>query len=164
MGQVGRYRPDGTLDVLAWLKNSCSPLLSFLTARQKVRRFLIHRSSCHLMFSPQNWLNMPPDTPLGLLIQWLALTGLVCHATALAWACLRCCRRRQTCPFDPCTRVNAGRVWAWEAMHPGCLLRDYSECPRQRQSSQGGADQAAPARGLTTLVNRRNPSRRTSQG
>ena len=26
------------------------------------------------------------------------------------------------------------------------------------------ADQAAPARGLTTLVNRRNPSRRTSQG
>ena len=110
-------------------------------------------------------LSMSTDaTPLGSLIQWLALTGLLGHIWALVWACKRCCRMRSTCPFTPSTRVEAGKTWAWEQMHPSLPSADWSDQPRQRQWEGSRAE----AKGLTRLIkakakgsSRRPPSERS---
>ena len=94
-------------------------------------------------------------TFLGSVVRWMALTGLVCHLAALVWACRACCWRRKACPFSPSTRIEAGRVWAWEQLHPGHLWQDYSNHPRQRQMSPqvaGSQNQIQPENGLQSLV------------
>ena len=87
-------------------------------------------------------------TPLGLFIQWLALVGLICHLVALVWGCKRCWKMTQKCPFSPSTRRDAGKVGAWEQMHPGHLSPAWSDQPRRRQGRQEGAD----SKGLTNLI------------
>ena len=76
-------------------------------------------------------------TPLGSLVQWMAITGLMVHIMALVWGCWVCCRRREQCPFTPSTRVDAGRQWAWMQQHPQVHSQPSYEGPRRRQSGQG---------------------------
>eukprot|EP00435_Cladocopium_sp_Y103_P068073 s699_g31.t1 len=62
----------------------------------------------------------------------MALTGVICHLAALGWGLWVCCRRTERCPFEPSTRVTAGRAWAWKQM-------------RQRMPSPDSYDPNMPA-------------------
>ena len=77
------------------------------------------------------------STYLGLFIQWMALTGVVLHMVGLVWGLWACCRRTARCPFEPSTRYNAGRAWAWQQMHPTAPSPRSYDGPRQRQGGKG---------------------------